>query len=254
MHVVLRGATVVDGSGAPARAGDGEVVDGCIVKVGTVRKVPDAETVDLSGLMLAPGFVDLHTHFDSQVFWDSDLTPSPWHGVTTAIQGNCGFGIAPTRPDDRDAVMEMLGLVEGMDMRTLRQGIDWRFETFPEYLDVIRQLPKRINLGAMVPHSVIRVFVMGVDAAYSRAATSDEKARIKAVVREAMDAGAMGVSTSQAPAHVGPRGVPVPSRWSDQDEIRGMVEVIADVGRGIAEITFGKLFQIDEAAQLSKDL
>src|SRR3954452_10759720 len=253
MHVVLRGATVVDGSGAPARAGDVEVVDGRIVKVGTVGKVPDAETVDLSGLMLAPGFVDLHTHFDSQVFWDGDLTPSPWHGVTTAIQGNCGFGIAPTRPRDREAVMEMLGLVEGMDLRTLQQGIDWRFESFPEYLDVLRTLPKRINLGAMLPHSVVRVFVMGVEAAYSHAATDEEKTAIAAVVRQAMDAGAMAVSTSQAPAHVGPRGVPVPSRWADQDEIRRMVAVLADVGRGIAEITFGKLFQIDEAAQLSMD-
>ena len=254
MHFVLRGATVVDGSGAPARRADVEVRDGRIGAIGNLGAIPAANDIDVSGLMLAPGFVDLHTHFDSQVFWDADLTPSPWHGVTTAIQGNCGFGIAPTHESDRDAVMEMLGLVEGMDLRTLRQGIDWRFETFPEYLDVIRSLPKRINLGAMVPHSVIRVFVMGVEAAYSRPATPEEKARIKGVVREAMDAGAMGVSTSQAPAHVGPRGVPVPSRWSDQDEIRGMVGVLAELGRGIAEITFGKLFQIDEAAQLSKDL
>src|SRR5581483_4983228 len=135
MHVVLRGATVVDGSGAPARRADVEVDSGLITAVGDIGKVPGATDVDLSGLILAPGFVDLHTHFDSQVFWDSDLTPSPWHGVTTAIQGNCGFGIAPTREADREAVMEMLGLVEGMELRTLQQGIDWRFESFPEYLD-----------------------------------------------------------------------------------------------------------------------
>jgi N-acyl-D-aspartate/D-glutamate deacylase len=253
VHFILRGATVVDGSGAPARRADVEVHDGRIGAIGDLGKVPGATDVDVSGLVLAPGFVDLHTHFDSQVFWDGDLTPSPWHGVTTAIQGNCGFGIAPTHPADREAVMEMLGLVEGMELRTLQQGIDWRFETFPQYLDVIRSLPKRINLGAMLPHSVMRVYVMGVEAAYSRAATDDERARIKAIVREAMHAGAMGVSTSQAPAHLGPAGRPVPSRWADQAEIRAMVEVLAEVGRGIAEITFGKLFQIDEAAALSKE-
>src|SRR5262245_24291224 len=171
MHVVLRGATVVDGSGGPARRADVEVADGRIAAVGEIGKLPDAIDIDLGGLMLAPGFVDLHTHFDSQVFWDGDLTPSPWHGVTPALQGNCGFGIAPTHVSDREAVMEMLGLVEGMDLRTLQQGIDWRFESFPEYLDVLRSLPKRINLGAMLPHSVVRVFVMGVDDAYSRVAT-----------------------------------------------------------------------------------
>src|SRR3954454_17958939 len=197
MHFVLRGATVVDGSGAPARRADVEVKNGRITTVGNIPKDTEADDIDLSGLMLAPGFIDLHTHFDSQVFWDSDLTPSPWHGVTTAIQGNCGFGIAPTHPADREAVMEMLGLVEGMELRTLQEGIDWRFETFPEYLDVLRSLPKRINLGAMLPHSVVRVYVMGVEDAYSRAATDDEKAAITSVVRDALEAGAMGVSTSQ---------------------------------------------------------
>src|SRR5580704_11228067 len=169
MRLALRGATVVDGTGAPRRRADVEVVDGRIGVVGDVERSPGTEDVDLTGLVLSPGFVDIHTHFDAQVFWDHDLTPSSWHGVTTVVQGNCGFGIAPARASDRDLIMETLELVEGMNVRTLRAGIRWDFESFPEYLDLLRTLPKRINVGAMVPHSMLRLYVMGDEAAFSRA-------------------------------------------------------------------------------------
>jgi N-acyl-D-aspartate/D-glutamate deacylase len=212
-----------------------------------------AEVVELDGLVLAPGFVDIHTHFDAQLFWDPELTPSSWHGVTTVVQGNCGFGIAPARPGDRQLIMETLELVEGMKLETLQAGIDWSFETFPQYLDAIGRLPKRINVAAFVPHSMVRLYVMGADAAFSRIATDDELDAIRATVREALAAGAIGISTSQAPSHQGPHGRPVPSRFADEREIRALLETLAEAGRGIIEITYGPLLEIEDVARLSAE-
>jgi N-acyl-D-aspartate/D-glutamate deacylase len=254
VHLVLRGATVVDGTGGPRRQADVEVVDGRITQVGEIGPVDGAEEIDLTGLVLAPGFVDIHTHFDAQVFWDGRFTPSSWHGVTTVVQGNCGFGIAPTRAVDRDTVMETLELVEGMNIRTLKAGIPWNFETFPQYLDAIRELPKALNVAAFVPHSTMRTYVMGPEAATSRTANAEEIAEMKRLVKEAMDAGAIGFSTSQAPSHVGWRGLPVPSRLSDATEVKGLLDAMAESGRGIAEITYGPAFEIEEVAELSRDL
>ncbi len=253
MRMALRGATVVDGTGGPRRSADVEVIDGRIGVIGEVEHAPGTEEVDLTGLVLCPGFVDIHTHFDAQVFWDRNLTPSSWHGVTTVVQGNCGFGIAPARPDDRDLIMETLELVEGMKLETLRAGISWGFETFPQYLDTIRALPKRINVAAFVPHSMVRLYVMGADAAFSRAATDEEIADICRTMREALDAGAIGISTSQAPSHQGPQGRPVPSRFADEREIRALVATLADLGRGIIEITYGPLLEIEDVARLSRE-
>jgi len=251
MRKVLRGATLVDGTGGPARRADVEVIDDRIGRIGEVEG-GDGEDVDLSGLVLCPGFVDIHTHLDAQIFWDPDLTPSSWHGVTTVIQGNCGFGIAPARPDDRELVVETLALVEGMNAQTLRAGIDWSFETFPQYLDTVRALPKRINVAAMVPHSMVRLSVMGADAAYSRVATDDERRAIGDTMLEALRAGATGISTSQAPSHQGPHGRPVPSRLADGAEIEAILEALATHGRGIAEITYGPVYEIEDIAALSK--
>jgi N-acyl-D-aspartate/D-glutamate deacylase len=253
MHTVLRNALVVDGTGGPARQVDVELLDGRIGAIGELPVV-DGESIDLSGLVLAPGFIDIHTHLDAQVFWDPDLTPSSWHGVTTAVLGNCGFGIAPTAPEDRDVVMDTLELVEGMNARTLRAGIDWCFETFPEYLAALRRLPKRINVASVVPHSMVRTFVMGSDAATSRTATDDELARMGAIVDEAFAAGALGFSSSQAPSHMGAHGRPVPSRLADRRELLALLARVAASGRGIAEVTYGPLLDIEEVALISKDL
>jgi N-acyl-D-aspartate/D-glutamate deacylase len=257
MRLILRGATVVDGTGGPRQVADVDVVDGRITAVGSVDRAadrePGTEVVDLSGLVLCPGFVDIHTHFDAQVFWDSTLSPSSWHGVTTVVQGNCGFGVAPTRPEDRQLVMETLELVEGMKLETLQKGIDWTFETFPQYLDTLRALPKKINLAAFVPHSMVRLYVMGEDAAFSRAATDDELAAIEAPVRDALAAGAIGISTSQAPSHQGPQGRPVPSRFADERELRALLAALRDAGRGIIEITYGPLLEIEDVARLSEE-
>lgn len=254
MQLVLRGATVVDGTGAPGRAADVEVRDGRIARVGSFGRVDGAREVDLAGLVLAPGFIDIHTHFDAQVFWDPDLTPSSWHGITTVVQGNCGFGVAPARPRDRQLIMDTLELVEGMRVPTLQAGIRWSFETFPEYLETLRGLPKRINVAAFVPHSMVRLYVMGEEAAFSRAATAAELAEIKRCVEEALVAGAIGISTSQAPSHQGPQGRPVPSRFADVREVRALVEALAEARPdGIIEITYGPLLEIEEVAALSKE-
>ena len=208
--LIIRGAEVCDGTGAPRVAGDIAVLDGRVAEVGRVSGAARRE-LHADGLIAAPGFVDVHTHYDCQVSWDPALTPSSWHGVTTVVMGNCGFSIAPCRPGHRELLMEMLLYVEGMPTEALRAGIRWEWETFPEYLDAIERWRPAVNVAAFVGHSAVRYFVMG-DAAVERAATPDELARMEDVVREAMRAGAVGFSTSESPTHFFGSGVPVPSR------------------------------------------
>src|SRR4051794_13649092 len=208
MDLVLRGGKVVDGTGAAARSADVGIEDGRIVVVDelSVGELSQAkEIVDVDGLVVSPGFVDIHTHYDAQVTWDPDLTPSSWHGVTSVVMGNCGFGIAPTRPADRGVIARTLENVEGMSVEALTEGIDWDFETFPEYLDAIERKPKRLNVGALLGHTPLRLYVMG-DEATERAATADEIAQMKAIVAEGIAAGAVGFATSQSPTHSGDGG------------------------------------------------
>lgn len=253
MSYVLRGATVVDGTGAPGRAADVLVDGDRIVAVGEVPSSPDVEEIDLTGLVLSPGFIDVHTHFDAQVFWDPQFTPSSWHGVTTVVQGNCGFGIAPMRPEDRFAISDTLARVEGMSLDTLNEGIDWSFETFPEYMEAIRRAPKMINLATFVGHTPIRMYVMGADDSATREATPEEIARMKELVREAMDVGAIGFSTSQAPSHVGTKALPVPSRLASREEVETLIATVAEAGHGVVEMTYGVEYPLVEAARISKE-
>jgi len=258
--VAIVGGTVVDGTGAPAYTGDVVLVDGKVAGVGRSGTsngpaVPDdAERVDATGLVVAPGFVDLHTHFDAQIFWDPDLTPSCWHGVTTVIQGNTGFGIAPTRPEDRDHIMQTLENVEGMNLQTLRTGVPWGFETFPEYYRAVDALPKRLNVGTFVGHTPLRMYVMGFDAATSREATTDEVDQMAVLLEGALAAGAIGFSTSQAPSHMGALGRPVPSRLAGRPEIEALLRVVARSANPLVEITYGPQYELEEIARLSKDL
>jgi N-acyl-D-amino-acid deacylase len=253
MHQVLRGARVVDGTGAPAVSADVEIDGGRVLRLGNVPLRTGDEDVDLTGLVLAPGFIDIHTHFDAQVYWDPDFTPSTWHGVTSVVQGNCGFGIAPMRSEDRGVIAETLEKVEGMNLATLEAGIGWGFETFPEYMALLNLLPKRVNVATFVGHTPLRMYVLG-SAAAERTATAGELERMGALLSEAMHAGAIGFSTSQAPSHVGAGGLPVPSRLADRQEIRHLLQAMADSGRGIAEITYGPQTEIEDVARLSAEL
>ncbi len=232
--LILRGAEICDGSGAPRYGGDIAVAGGRIAALGTVDGRARRE-LRVDGLVAAPGFIDAHTHYDCQVSWDPALTPSSAHGVTTVVMGNCGFTIAPCRPAHRELVMEMLLYVEGMPTEALRRGIRWEWETFPEYLDAVERARPAINTAAFVGHSAVRFFVMG-GAAVERDATADELARMQAVVREALRAGAIGFSTSESPTHFFGSGVPVPSRSAPREELLALAGVLAELDRGLIEI------------------
>ncbi|MSW30381.1 MAG: amidohydrolase family protein, partial [Actinobacteria bacterium] len=193
--LVLKGGTVVDGTGSERFVADVLVENGRIAAIGA-GMFGDTE-LDASGCIVAPGFIDIHTHYDAQVFWDPSLTPSSFHGVTTVIAGNCGFSIAPTRPEHHDLIARTLENVEDMDVAALAAGVPWNFETFPEYLTAVSDLPLSLNFTAYIGHTALRLFVMGDDA-YERAATSDEIDQMVAVLTEALNAGAAGFATSVA--------------------------------------------------------
>ena len=241
---VLRGGLLVDGTGAPPRPAD-VVIDGGPDRRGRgaghrVRR-GDGDVVDLDGLVLAPGFIDCHTHYDAQVLWDPDLTPSSWHGVTTVVMGNCGFGIAPTRPAGRETIARTLENVEGMSVEALFAGIPWTFETFPEYLDAVERTGPKLNVAVMLGHTPLRLYVLGEEAA-ERDATSAEIEEMRRLVGEAIDAGAIGFASSRQPAHAGAWGKPVPSRLATVDELMRLAEPLAERGRGTFAITHGPDF------------
>ncbi len=253
-EVVLRGASVVDGTGGPARQVDVHVGhDGRIARVEPGLTVAGAQTVDLGGLVLAPGFIDPHTHYDAQVLWDPDLSPSSWHGITTVIMGNCGFGVAPCRPSGRDTIMRTLENVEGMPLAALEAGIPWDFESFPEYLDAVDRRPKRINCAVIAGHTPLRFFVMGDDAT-EREATVAELAEMRSLLSDSMAAGAVGFSTTRSAGHYGAWGRPVPSRAASLDELWTLCGVLGEHGWGTVEAAWGPDFHVEEAPRLAADI
>jgi N-acyl-D-amino-acid deacylase len=235
--IVIRGGTVFDGSGTPGRAADVAIEGRVIREIGP--NLRGERELDASGCAVAPGFIDIHTHYDAQVFWDPALRPSSYHGVTTVVAGNCGFTVAPTRPEHHDVIVRTLENVEDMDPATLAAGVSWNFETFPEYLESIRRRGTTLNFTAYIGHSALRLYVMG-DAAYERAATAEEIEYMCRLVREAIDAGAAGFSTSFSYAHRGVDGKPVPSRCAEGDEVEALFLAAGQAGKGMVLITPGK--------------
>src|SRR3989442_1210852 len=235
LDLVLRGGRVCDGSGGSAHDADVGIEAGRVVAVGRVDGAA-RRTLDVRGLIVAPGFVDVHTHYDAQVTWDRLCTPSCWHGVTSVVIGNCGFALAPCRPSDRERLLRMLEHVEGMPFESLHAGVAWEWESFAEYVRALGARPLGVNVGALLGHSALRAYVMG-EGACTRAAGAGEVETMAALVREGMAAGALGFATSRSPAHVGEGGRPVPSRQARRAEVDALVGAMAASGRGVLEIT-----------------
>ncbi|HEX4863420.1 MAG TPA: amidohydrolase family protein, partial [Acidimicrobiales bacterium] len=251
--VVIRGGTVIDGTGAPARRADVGIAGDRIVAVDG-SKVRGGTELDASGQVVAPGFIDIHTHYDAQVFWDPWLTPSCFHGVTTVIAGNCGFSIAPIRPDGVPLLARTLQHVEDMSFDTLSAGVPWdTFETFPDYLDAVESRKPALNYGCYVGHTAVRLYVMG-DEAYERPAKPEEIERMQQAVADAMAAGASGFASSASPTHNGDKGRPVPSRVADVDELRALLQPVRESGRGVVALLPGGVIKHEEVFQLQKEI
>jgi len=252
MHdLVIRNALICDGTGAAAQRGDVAVDGDRIAAVG--RGVgPGTETIDADGLVLAPGIIDTHTHYDAQITWDPLADPSPALGVTSVLIGNCGFTIAPCREADRDLTMRNLVKVEGMSLEAMRAGVRWDFETFPQYLDMLERGGVALNVGAFCGHSSVRTYVMGQDA-HRRTASAREIEAMCAIVTDAMAAGAVGFATSTSPSHNGDGGHPMPSRLADEAEMRTLVGAMGASGRGVFMLTKGGATPIGFLESLAAD-
>jgi N-acyl-D-aspartate/D-glutamate deacylase len=251
--LIVRGGTLVDGSGGEPRKGDVAISGGKIAALGHVEG--DADTVvDADGAAVTPGFIDIHTHYDAQIFWDRAVSISPWHGVTTVIMGNCGFGVAPTRAAHRDLILRTLEKVEGMSLDALYAGLgtDWPFESFPQFLDAIAERGTMINVGALVGHTPVRTYVMGEEAT-EREATGEEIAAMRALVAEALAAGAIGFATSKAPTHIGYDGKPVPSRMASFAEILELATCLRGSPTALTQATIGLGLLFDELRTLCEE-
>ncbi len=236
MHdLVIRGGTIVDGSGAPAFVGDIAVDGGLITTVGRVA-APGREEIDARGKLVTPGFVDIHTHYDGQATWDAEMAPSAWHGVTSVVMGNCGVGFAPARPDKHDWLIGLMEGVEDIPGTALAEGMTWGWESFPEYLDVLAAKPRTVDVACHVPHGAVRAYVMGERGAKNEPATAADIAAMADIVEGGLLAGALGFSTSRTVLHRAKDGEVVPGTWADRAELLGIGEGIARAGHGVFEM------------------
>jgi N-acyl-D-aspartate/D-glutamate deacylase len=244
MHeLVIRGGTIVDGSGEPGYDGDVAVDGGRISAVGG-RLGPAKREMDARGLLLTPGWVDIHTHYDGQATWDPILAPSSCQGSTTILMGNCGVGFAPARPEHRESLIELMEGVEDIPGSALDEGLAWDWESFPEYLDALERRERTIDVGAQMPHHALRVYVMGERAVRHERASSEDIALMRTLTREALEAGAFGFTTSRTDQHKTVAGELVPGRYSEVDELLGIGRALGDVGAG----TFGLISDFEDEA------
>ena len=238
--IVIRGGTVVDGMRLPRFRADVGIRNGRIAKIGRIASGDAVRELDANGLIVAPGFVDLHTHYDAQIHWDPYCTISGWHGVTSVVLGNCGFGFAPCRPQDRERSLMMMTRTEQIPYQSMKEGMPWRWETFPEWLDNLQRIPKGVNVVSYVPVSPLMVYVMGLDAAKNRPATSAEQRQMQRLLHEAMDAGACGFSIQRLGPHslqADYDGTPMPTDCMADEDILVLADVLCERDEGFIQIT-----------------
>jgi N-acyl-D-aspartate/D-glutamate deacylase len=256
MHdLVIRGGTIVDGSGNPRFVGDIAVDGGRITAVGHIS-VPGREEIDAAGLMVTPGFVDIHTHYDGQATWDAEMAPSSWHGVTTVVMGNCGVGFAPAAPDRHQWLIGLMEGVEDIPGTALAEGLTWDWETFPEYLDALEKKARTIDVATHVPHGAVRAYVMGERGARNEKPTEDDIAAMAAIVADGVRAGALGFSTSRTILHKSIDGELVPGTTAEKDELIAIGRAMGEVGHGVFEMASDLKREWDEfgwMAQMSRE-
>ena len=236
--LVIRNGLVVDGSGAERFEADVAVADGRIAAIGAVSG-RGAEEIDAHGLLVTPGFVDIHTHYDGQAVWSERLSPSSSHGVTTVVGGNCGVGFAPCRPEHHDLLVSVMEGVEDIPEVVMTEGLTWEWETYPDYLNAIEKRPHDIDFASQIPHSAVRVYVMGQRGADREAATADDLNRMQAIVREAMQVGALGFATSRLIIHKTGQGDAIPTWEAAESELEAMAMALKDAGKGVLQAVFG---------------
>src|SRR5438105_6947455 len=248
LDLLVKGGSVVDGSGAPARRADIAVSNGKITEIGRISG-PAKQTIDASDLVVAPGFMDPHTHYDAQICWDGAVTPSSWHGVTSVVMGNCGVGIAPCRPQTREIAMRDLVNVEAIPFEVLDAGITWDWETFPQFMDAAARRKPSLNLAFLAPLTPFRHYVMG-EASMERAASAEETAKIKFLLGEALDAGAFGFSSTLLNQHLGYQGRPLACRNASREELKAYCNALRSRGKGAIEFAMTRQIAVLEQPEL----
>ncbi len=252
MHdLVIRGGTVVDGTGAPGRVADVAVDGDRIVAVGKDVGAGQRE-IDATGMLVTPGWVDIHTHYDGQVTWDPHLTPSGWNGVTTIVMGNCGVGFAPVKPGQEDFLIQLMEGVEDIPGTALAEGIQWAWESFPEYLDALEKMPRAVDVGAQIPHGAVRAYVMGERGAKNEKASAEDIDAMAKLVKEGLEAGALGFSTSRTILHRAKDGEVVPGTNAEDEEVLGIGRMLGEVGHGVFEVASDLAPEGDELAWMSR--
>ena len=249
ISVVVRNGTVIDGTGAAPYEADVAIAGGKIVEIGKIT-ARGAEEIDAKGKLVTPGFVDIHTHYDAQAAWDSRMTPSSWHGVTTAVMGNCGVGFAPCRPEDRSKLVELMEGVEDIPGAVMAEGLKWEWESFGEFLTSLERRQRDIDLCALLPHAAVRVYVMGERAIRHEAANQGDIAQMRQIVEQSVRAGAFGVSTSRTISHKSLKGEYIPTLRAAEEELTGLAMGMKDAGSGFLEIV-GDWNQPDPATEFA---